>query len=196
MKKKNLIIFIFVLICIVIVGSLWVNAYQAINSKYPSEATIVTTRNETAAIREIDVKVEDFSMKDIKTFAEESKMSKEIFANLHYDLEKNAKVALVEFDITYNGDEQISLGTILDKYIIYFQSGNWRVTYDFFFIFELEDNSSLPKTLEKGDNFKITIPYFLYEEDIRDKKLWDNVENNKYQAVVNYYPCRYIMELN
>lgn len=198
-NKRILIIASVAALAVILVVTLWwYPAVKDINQRYPSYTVNEIARGGTANINEISLTAENLRFYSIQDFQKNffnSDTADSIMSDVFKSFVVNdTEVALVDYNITYNGDWQATPGEIIDEYIIYLQSGFLSFTYDMLFLSYVNNRDEIPRTLNAGDSFKVTLPYFISKEENGIKSL-DELTQKGISAVVNYYPGRYFIQL-
>lgn len=194
MKINKTIISIAFIILLAVSVFFWAKAYNDVNNAYPSYRVTQTSQGEWGKVRDISIRTGDVQMFDHEDFITEFELSGQTVEDLGLRIEES-KITLVDFEITYNGSGEITPGEVLDKYLIYFQSGLWNTPYDMVLVGIVNDTDAIADSLNTGDSFKVKLPFFGFKSSMSEK-LWNNFETQKFEVVINYYPDRFIFELN
>lgn len=195
-KKKIIIICVAMIVLIISVLALWIPAYIDVNERYPSYTVVKTPQGEAAEINAISLRVGNLRLISDEDFINKFELSSEDIISLagNQYTPGSFEIALVDFEITYNGDQTVSPGEIIDEYIFYIETDFRSSAYDMFLIGDV-NNGKLPNKLNKGDKFNITLPFYFSKLALGVEN-WDEFNSKEFQIAVNYYPYRYLLELD
>lgn len=193
-NKRSLIIIGGAVLVLMVAMALWAGAYDDINSQYPSPMVIRSTDETVDILGEFQIQAKNaraFSMRD---FFDKFEIPEDFQADMGFEQDGEDKFVLTDFTIIYAGEKETTPGEIIDKYMIYLQANKWVSPYDALLIRFVNDIETIPESVGKGDSFTVTLPFNALKSNFSDDD-WNSLNNGKFQAVINFYPRRYIFDV-